>query len=151
VRIAFSTEIVRYCDEHDIDFYAVRDAVNAKCNQSDSASTDPNAVPSGGLLVQPSALAVTASQRRHIAPVAAIESKADMSNSLILQSVKSTTSRPHKPYAWPSVASALSTAAVALLGAAYRFNSEDTRNSPTLPLARLLLDNSALFRFTTLS
>jgi UDP-N-acetyl-D-mannosaminuronic acid dehydrogenase len=51
VRIAFSTEIVRYCDEHDIDFYAVRDEVNAKCDQSDSASTDPNAVPSGGLLV----------------------------------------------------------------------------------------------------
>jgi hypothetical protein len=29
---------------------------------------------------------------------------------------------------------------VALLGTAYRFNSEDTRNSPTLPLAKLLLD-----------
>jgi hypothetical protein len=34
----------------------------------------------------------------------------------------------------------LSGRTVALLGTAYRFNSEDTRNSPTLPLAKLLLD-----------
>ncbi len=32
---------------------------------------------------------------------------------------------------------------VALLGAAYRFDSEDTRNSPTLVLARLLLERGA--------
>ena len=30
VRIAFSTEIVRYCDENNIDFYKVRDKVNSK-------------------------------------------------------------------------------------------------------------------------
>jgi UDP-N-acetyl-D-mannosaminuronic acid dehydrogenase len=30
VRIAFSTEIVRYCDQHNIDFYKVRDKVNEK-------------------------------------------------------------------------------------------------------------------------
>ena len=29
---------------------------------------------------------------------------------------------------------------IALMGTAYRFNSEDTRNSPTLPLAQLLLE-----------
>jgi hypothetical protein len=32
---------------------------------------------------------------------------------------------------------------VALMGTAYRFNSEDTRNSPTLPLAQLLLDRGS--------
>jgi UDP-N-acetyl-D-mannosaminuronate dehydrogenase len=31
---------------------------------------------------------------------------------------------------------------IALLGVAYRFNSEDTRNSPTLELANYLRDNS---------
>ncbi len=51
MRIAFSTEIVRYCDEHNIDFYKVRDKVNDLLSQSDNATTDPNAVPSGGLLI----------------------------------------------------------------------------------------------------
>ena len=51
VRIAFSTEIVRYCDEHNIDFYKVREKVNSKLSQSDKATTDPNAVPSGGVLI----------------------------------------------------------------------------------------------------
>ena len=32
---------------------------------------------------------------------------------------------------------------VTLLGTAYRFDSEDTRNSPTLTLARLLIDRGA--------
>ena len=142
VRIAFSTEIVRYCDEHDIDFYAVRDAVNTKCNQSDSASNDPNAVPSGGLLVP------TIGVGGHCLPKDGIlllwrqiESKADMSNSLILQSRKINDESPAQTIRLAERCfGALDGAAVALLGAAYRFNSEDTRNSPTLPLARLLLD-----------
>ena len=52
VRIAFSTEVVRYCDENNIDFYKVRDKVNDMLSQSDKATTDPNAVPSGGILSQ---------------------------------------------------------------------------------------------------
>ena len=51
VRIAYAAEVVRYCDEHDIDFFALRDAVNALAKQQDTASSDPQAVPSGGLLV----------------------------------------------------------------------------------------------------
>jgi UDP-N-acetyl-D-mannosaminuronic acid dehydrogenase len=51
VRIAFSTEIVRYCDEHNINFYTLRDQVNERINQTDEASKNPNAVPSGGLLI----------------------------------------------------------------------------------------------------
>src|SRR5664279_506072 len=51
VRIAFSTEIVRYCDEQDIDFYKVRDKVNTMLAQSDKATTDPNIVPIGGILI----------------------------------------------------------------------------------------------------
>lgn len=51
VRIAFATEIVRYCDEHDIDFYAVRDEVNSRIAQSDDASASATAVPIGGILV----------------------------------------------------------------------------------------------------
>ena len=51
VRIAFSTEIARYCDNHDIDFYEAREKVNSLLSQSDKASSDPNAVPSGGILI----------------------------------------------------------------------------------------------------
>ena len=51
VRIAYSTEIVRYCDDYGIDFYRLRDRVNRQLAQEDAASYDPNAVPSGGLLV----------------------------------------------------------------------------------------------------
>ena len=51
VRIAFSTEIVRYCDENNIDFYKVRDKVNTMLSQSDLATSNPNVVPSGGILI----------------------------------------------------------------------------------------------------
>ena len=51
VRIAFSTELVRYCDEHDIDFYSIREEINKRLLQSDDATSDPNAVPSGGILI----------------------------------------------------------------------------------------------------
>ncbi len=51
VRIAFAAEIARYCDARDIDFFAVRDEVNRKLAQTDEASTDPTAVPSGAMLV----------------------------------------------------------------------------------------------------
>ena len=48
VRIAFSAEIVRFCDANNIDFYRVREGVNRRLAQEDAASADPNAVPSGG-------------------------------------------------------------------------------------------------------
>ena len=142
VRIAYSTEIVRYCDEHDIDFYAVRDEVNAACGQSDAASNDPDAVPSGGLLVP------TIGVGGHCLPKDGIlllwrqiESQADMSNSLILESRKINDESPAGTIRLAERSfGALDGASIALLGAAYRFNSEDTRNAPTLPLARLLLD-----------
>ncbi len=51
VRIAYAAEVVRYCDAQDIDFFALRDAVNTLAKQQDTASSDPQAVPSGGLLV----------------------------------------------------------------------------------------------------
>jgi len=73
--------------------------------------------------------------------VAANRKQADVSNSLILQSRKINDESPAQTVRLAERRfGALDNATVALLGAAYRFNSEDTRNSPTLPLARLLLD-----------
>ena len=140
VRIAFSSEIARYCDENDIDFYQVRDAVNSRLAQSDDASSDPNAVPSGGILIP--MLGVGG----HCLPKDGIllwwrkmGDERTASGSLILQSRLINDDSP--VVTWEHACrrfEGLDGAQVALLGTAYRFNSEDTRNSPTLSLANYL-------------
>jgi UDP-N-acetyl-D-mannosaminuronic acid dehydrogenase len=142
VRIAYSAEVVRFCDESDYDFYAVRDEVNARLAQSDEASSDPNAVPSGGLLVP------TIGVGGHCLPKdgillwwRAIESGEDTSRSLILASRQINDASPGATIALAERQfGPLAGKAVSVMGAAYRFNSEDTRNSPSLVLARLLID-----------
>jgi UDP-N-acetyl-D-mannosaminuronic acid dehydrogenase len=142
VRIAFASEIVRYCDKNDIDFFAVRDAVNERLQQTDAASKDATAVPVGGVLVP------LVGVGGHCLPKDGIllwwrkiESKADTGRSLILESRKINDAAPAETIALGERAfGPVDGKRVALLGTAYRFDSEDTRNSPTLYLARLLLD-----------
>lgn len=141
VRIAYAAEIVRYCDAHGIDFYQVRDQVNLRLAQEDAASDDPNVVPSGGLLVP------TIGVGGHCLPKDGIlllwrqiENTPNFANSLILESRQVNDESPAEAIRLVENAFGdLSGRKVALLGTAYRFNSEDTRNSPTLPLAGLLL------------
>lgn len=143
VRIAFSTEIVRYCDDNNIDFYKVRDKVNSKLSQSDNATADPNAVPSGGILIP--MLGVGG----HCLPKDGIllwwrnfQKGNDSSKSLILESRLINDASPvHTFKQAEKVFGNLQDKKIALLGVAYRFNSEDTRNSPTLTLANYLRDN----------
>ena len=143
VRIAFSAEIVRYCDEHNIDFYKVRDKVNAKLAQTDSATKDPNAVPSGGILIP--MLGVGG----HCLPKDGIllwwrniETGSDTSRSLILKSRIINDESPVVTFKQAEkYFGNLKDKRIVLLGIAYRFNSEDTRNSPTLALANYLRDN----------
>lgn len=145
VRIAFAAEIVRYCDDHDVDFYALRDAVNERISQSDDASASATAVPSGGVLVP------TIGVGGHCLPKDGIllwwrkiESGADTSNSLIIQSREINDQSPaHTVKLAVKSFGDLAGKKVALLGTAYRFDSEDTRNSPTLDLAQLLLKEGA--------
>ena len=140
VRIAFSTEIVRYCDNHNIDFYNVRDSVNSMLSQSDDATSSPNTVPSGGILIP--MLGVGG----HCLPKDGIllwwrniERGTDTSNSLILTSrIINDESPVHTFKKAESFFGNLKDKKIALLGVAYRFNSEDTRNSPTLVLANYL-------------
>jgi len=148
VRIAYSAEVARACDEANVDFYAVRDQVNARLHQADAATNDPNAVPSGGLLIP------TVGVGGHCLPKDGIlfwwrriESGADTSKSLIIESRNINDASPAETVrlAEQRIGS-ISGKAVALLGTAYRFNSEDTRNSPTLSLARLLLDRGCSVR-----
>jgi len=142
VRIAFSTEIVRYCDLNNIDFYSVRERVNSLISQTDSASSDPNAVPSGGILIP--MLGVGG----HCLPKDGIllwwrkiEKGADTSDSLILNSRIINDESPVYTFQQAEkMSGSLKGKKIALLGVAYRFNSEDTRNSPTLTLANYLRD-----------
>jgi len=137
VRIAFSAEIVRYCDEQGIDFYKVRDAVNEKLAQTDNASSDPNAVPSGGILVP------TVGVGGHCLPKDGIllwwrriESGIDTQRSLILKSRIINDESPSETIRlFERDFEKVNGKNITILGAAYRFNSEDTRNSPTLQLA----------------
>jgi UDP-N-acetyl-D-mannosaminuronic acid dehydrogenase len=141
VRIAFSAEVARYCDAADIDFYALRERVNARLLQADGASSDPNAVPSGGLLIP------TVGVGGHCLPKdgillwwRALEAGVRSDRSLILEARRINDESPAYTLGLAERAfGPLAGRAVTILGAAYRFNSEDTRNSPTLVLAQLLL------------
>jgi UDP-N-acetyl-D-mannosaminuronic acid dehydrogenase len=146
VRIAFAAEVVRFCDQHDIDFYAVRDAVNERLAQTDSASGNATAVPSGGILVP------TIGVGGHCLPKDGIllwwrklEAKADTSRSLILESRLINDDSPEQTLQLGErTFGSFAGKRVALLGLAYRFDSEDTRNSPTLTTAKLLLDRGSV-------
>ncbi|NJN63816.1 MAG: nucleotide sugar dehydrogenase [Acidobacteria bacterium] len=145
VRIAFAAEIVRWCDAHDVDFFALRESVNTEIAQSDAASSDANAVPSGGVLVP------TVGVGGHCLPKDGIllwwrklESKQDTSRSLILESRTINDESPRETLRLlEGLIGNVTSRKIALMGTAYRFNSEDTRNSPTLTLGKLLLERGA--------
>jgi UDP-N-acetyl-D-mannosaminuronic acid dehydrogenase len=148
VRIGYAAEVVRDCDARDVDFYAVRDQVNTLLAQADGATSDPTAVPSGGLLVP------TVGVGGHCLPKdgillwwRAIEHGQDQSRSLILAARTVNDASPAETIRVAErTCGPIDGRRVALLGTAYRFNSEDTRNSPTLVLARLLLDRGCTVR-----
>jgi UDP-N-acetyl-D-mannosaminuronic acid dehydrogenase len=142
VRIAFSAEIVRYCDEHNIDFFALRREVNKRLAQEDAAGDDPNAIPSGGLLIPMIGVG------GHCLPKDGIllwwrknQHQADSSNSLILHARTINDLAPGQTlHLFESSFGKQQPAKIAILGAAYRFNSEDTRNSPTFDFALKALE-----------
>lgn len=146
VRIAFAAELVRWCDERDIDFFALRDEVNARMEQADAASWDGGAVPSGALLVPMIGVG------GHCLPKDGVllwwrrrEAGHDPRSSLILQARRINDAAPQVAIDMiERQAGPVRGRRVALLGVAYRFDSEDTRNSPALALARRLEARGAI-------
>jgi len=145
VRVACAAELVRLCDGLDIDFHALREEVNRRLSWEDETSSNAAAVPVGGLLVP------TIGVGGHCLPKDGIlllwrmiESGRSLSSSLILESRRINDASP------AFVADRLSDLwgppsgqKITLLGTAYRPNSEDTRNSPTLTLAAELVRRGA--------
>jgi len=141
VRIAFAAEVARFCDARDIDFYEVRRQCNEQIGQTDRASADPGAVPTGALLIP------TIGVGGHCLPKDGIllswrrlERDAGESQSMFLESRRINDEAPAESIRLAErTFGSLDGRPVALMGTAYRFDSEDTRNSPTLTLAKLLL------------
>lgn len=147
VRIAYAAEVSRFCDQKDIDFFLLRDAVNCSLDQVDAAKSDPNAVPSGGLLVPTLGVGGHCLPKDGILLLWRRIEQDRPANTLIERARRINDASP----AWTihlaeSIAGDLNEMHVVLLGAAYRFNSEDTRNSPSLTLARQLLERGAHVR-----
>ena len=145
VRIAFAAQLVRQCDEADIGFFVLRDEVNHRLAQSDAASGCATAVPSGAILVP------SVGVGGHCLPKDGVllwwrryQSGAEVSDSHILNARHINDASPAAAIALAErKLGALQGRTVALLGTAYRFDSEDTRNSPTLVLARQLMERGA--------
>jgi UDP-N-acetyl-D-mannosaminuronic acid dehydrogenase len=142
VRIAYAAELVRYCDDHDVDFFALREAMNAKLADADDASYDAAAVPSGALLVPGVGVG------GHCLPKDGIllrwrmnqKEPGSIDRSLIHAARRINDASP----AWAAglaerAFGELDGKKVALLGLAYRADSDDTRNGPTFQLADHLL------------
>lgn len=143
VRIAFAAEVVRHCDAQNIDFFALRDAVNARAQRGDAASSDAAAVPVGALLVP------TVGVGGHCLPKDGILLRwrynarfpDRITESLIHRARVINDASPAYTVALAErTFGAIDGRTVAVLGAAYRGDSDDTRNAPALSLCRQLLD-----------
>ena len=141
VRLAYAAEVGRYCDAQDIDFFDVRRRVNARL----AAESGMSVPPCGGLLVP------TVGVGGHSLPKdgpflwwRALEAGAVPANSLILEARRINDESPAEVVALVERFSGpVARRSIALLGVAYRADSDDARNSPTLALAKLLIGHGA--------
>jgi UDP-N-acetyl-D-mannosaminuronic acid dehydrogenase len=144
VRIAYAAEVVRYCDAHDVDFFAVRRLTNARLAQERGTSE----ASSSGLLVP------TVGVGGHGLPKdgilmwwRALEQGINPAHSLLLEARRINDEAPAQVVALTErFSGSVRNREIALLGVAYRADTSDARNSPTLTLARHLMDRGANVR-----
>jgi UDP-N-acetyl-D-mannosaminuronate dehydrogenase len=141
VRIAYAAEVARYCDARDIDFFALRRQVNARL----AAERGASAPPCGGLLVP------TIGVGGHSLPKdgvflwwRALEGGANPAHSLVLEARRINDESPGQVLALVErFSGAVNRRSIALLGVAYRPDTDDARNSPTFALASQLIARGA--------
>ena len=145
VRIALAAEVARYCDQHDVDFYKLREWLNGELLQRDIASFQPTAVPRGALLIPTLGVGGHALPRDgRLLWAQARELNASADDSLILEARRVNDESPLVVKALVArMLGGLEKRAICLLGAAYKSNSDDTKNSPTFALARALQADGA--------
>lgn len=141
VRLAYTGEVARWADAHDVDFYALREQGNAALAQADQAATDRDAVPSGGLLIPTLGVGGPCLPKDGLLlRWRAREGGLPRERSVVLAARTLNDDAPRQVLAQMERAlGPLNGRAVALLGAAYRANAGETRHAPALVLARLLL------------
>ena len=141
VRLAYASEVARYCDAQDVDFFDVRRQVNARL----AAECGASVAPCGGLLVP------TVGVGGHSLPKdgpflwwRALERGAVPAHSLILEARRINDESPAQVLALVErFSGAVAGRSIALLGVAYRADSDDARHSPTIALAQLLVARGA--------
>lgn len=145
VRIAFSSEVARYCDSVGVDFRTLRDHVNDLLEWTDCVSWNPTAVPTGALLLPTVGVGGQALPRDGVLLWwRALEANQPSRNSLILAARAINDASPASVVRKARLElGSLSGRKVTVLGAAYRSDSAGTRNSPSLVLATLLRDSGA--------
>ncbi|MEO6526471.1 MAG: nucleotide sugar dehydrogenase [Gemmatimonadaceae bacterium] len=144
VRIAFAAEVVRYCDAHDVDFFALRRQVNARLAQERGMKD----APCGGLLVPRVGVGGHGLSKDGVLLWwSALERGINPAHSLILEARRINDEAPAQVVTLiERFSGPVRNRELALLGVAYRPDSSDARNSPTLALARHLIDRGALVR-----
>ncbi|MGH7696691.1 MAG: nucleotide sugar dehydrogenase, partial [Gemmatimonadaceae bacterium] len=147
VRIALATEVARYCDERDIDFYKLREWLNGELLQKDVASFQPTAVPRGALLVPMLGVGGHALPRDGRLLWERARQLTAGDNSLILEARRINDESPlHVTALVEHALGGLEKRTICLLGTAYKSNSDDTQNSPTFALARALSAAGAIVK-----
>ncbi|HET9799634.1 MAG TPA: nucleotide sugar dehydrogenase [Gemmatimonadaceae bacterium] len=134
VRLAYAAEVARYCDARDVDYFAVRRRVNALL------AADGSVPRCGGLLVPTVGVGGQGLPRDGIYLWwRALEAGVNPARSLVLEARRINDESPAQVLALVERCSgSVAGRSIALLGVAYRANSDDARNSPTLALAAQL-------------
>jgi UDP-N-acetyl-D-mannosaminuronic acid dehydrogenase len=142
VRLAYAAEVARFCDERDVDYFAVRRRVNALL------AAEGTAPRCGGLLVPTVGVGGEGLPRDGIYLWwRALEAGVNPARSLVLEARRINDESPAQVLALVERCSgAVAGRSIALLGVAYRANSDDARNSPTLALAAQLAARGARVR-----
>ncbi len=141
VKIAFSTEITRFCDHKNIDFYALREQVNEKFTKPRNTISSPIAAANCGMLTPMLGVGGHSLPRDGIFLWwRNIEAGCDVSGSIVIRSRHINDKSPVAVFKqaethFPIVKGNK----IVLLGVAYRPNCGDTKNSPAIVLANYLL------------